>query len=314
MAKLLLRRLRDLIVILFVVSTMMFFIVRLIPGNPAQAMLGPNATPQQVSQLSSALGLSGPLWLQYLHWLSAAVRGNLGTSIAYGVPVVQLVAERVLPTLTLAVLSTIISFALCVVIVTWNALAPGNPVARVVHRLSSLGVAMPDFWIGLMLVLLFSTTLRWLPPVGYDNLFTSPGLAIPRLVLPVAVLVIGQTALFTMVLSASTLDELGAPYLRTARMKGLSEVRIAVTHVLPNALLPLLTVLGTNFALLVGGVVVVENIFVIPGLGTVAENAILTRDFPVIQGVTLFLALLFVVVNTIVDLCYGLLDPKVRVS
>ncbi|MGW5704244.1 ABC transporter permease [Amycolatopsis japonica] len=314
MTGLLLRRLRDLVIILVIVGTMMFFVIRLIPGDPAQAILGPTARPSDVDALRESMGLNGRLWEQYLTWAGNVLHGDFGTSITYHAPVLGVVADHILPTLTLAVLSTVISFFLSVAITSWQAVSPRNPVARALDRLSALGMAMPDFWISLMLVLVFSVTLRWFPSSGYENLFTDPATAVPALVLPLTVLVIGQTALFVLTLRESLLGELPLAYLRTARVKGLSERQVMTKHVLPNALMPLITQLGSNFAMLVGGIVIIESIFVVPGLGHLLMGAVSTRDFPLIQGVTLFVAVLFVLVNLLVDLSYALLDPKVRVS
>ncbi|SDW61438.1 peptide/nickel transport system permease protein [Amycolatopsis xylanica] len=314
MTGLLLRRLRDLLIILVIVGTMMFFVIRLIPGDPAQAILGPTARPSDVDALRESMGLNGSLWEQYLSWAGNVLRGDFGTSITYHAPVLGVVADHILPTLTLAVLSTVISFFLSVAITSWQAVSPRNPIARTLDRLSALGMAMPDFWISLMLVLVFSVTLRWFPSSGYANLFTDPAVAVPALVLPLTVLVIGQTALFVLTLRESLLGELPLAYLRTARVKGLSERQVMTKHVLPNALMPLITQLGSNFAMLVGGIVIIESIFVVPGLGHLLMGAVSTRDFPLIQGVTLFVAVLFVLVNLLVDLSYALLDPKVRVS
>ncbi|MBE1577428.1 ABC transporter permease [Amycolatopsis roodepoortensis] len=314
MTGLLLRRLRDLVIILVIVGTMMFFVIRLIPGDPAQAILGPTARPSDVDALRESMGLNGTLWEQYVSWAGNVLQGDFGTSITYHAPVLGVVADHILPTLTLAVLSTVISFFLSVAITSWQAVSPRNPVARALDRLSALGMAMPDFWISLMLVLVFSVTLRWFPSSGYENLFTDPATAVPALVLPLTVLVIGQTALFVLTLRESLLGELPLAYLRTARVKGLSERQVMTKHVLPNALMPLITQLGSNFAMLVGGIVIIESIFVVPGLGHLLMGAVSTRDFPLIQGVTLFVAVLFVLVNLLVDLSYALLDPKVRVS
>jgi peptide/nickel transport system permease protein len=314
MTGVLLRRLRDLVIILVIVGTMMFFVIRLIPGDPAQAILGPTARPADVAALRAGMGLDGSLWQQYLTWGGHVLRGDFGTSITYHQPVLGVVAGHIIPTLTLAVLSTVISFFLSVAITSWQAVSPRNPVARTLDRLSSLGMAMPDFWISLVLVLVFSVTLRWFPSSGYHDLFTDPVAAVPALLLPVTVLVIGQTALFVLTLRESVLGELPLAYLRTARVKGLPERRVMLKHVLPNALMPLVTQLGSNFAMLVGGIVIIESIFVVPGLGHLLMGAVSTRDFPLIQGVTLFVAVLFVVVNLLVDLSYALLDPKVRVA
>ncbi|NUT10023.1 MAG: ABC transporter permease [Nonomuraea sp.] len=314
MAGLLLRRLRDLVVILLIVGTMMFFVIRLIPGDPAIAILGPTARPADVEALRQSMGLSGSLWEQYLSWLGNVAGGDFGSSITYHAPVVRVVVEHFVPTLTLAVISTVISFFVAVLITSWNAVSPRNPLARGFNLLSSLGMAIPDFWIALILVLVFAVSLRWFPSSGYTDVFADPVAGVPMLVLPVVCLVIGQSALFTLTLRESVLGELPQTYLRTARVKGLSERQVMLRHVLPNALMPLITQLGSNFAMMVGGIVIIESIFVIPGLGSLLMGAVSTRDFPLVQGVTLFVALMFVVVNLIVDLSYALLDPKVRVS
>ncbi|MFI7691936.1 ABC transporter permease [Nonomuraea sp. NPDC049655] len=314
MAGLLLRRLRDLVVILLIVGTMMFFVIRLIPGDPAIAILGPTARPQDVEALRQSMGLTGSLWQQYLSWLGNVAGGDFGSSITYHAPVAGVVAEHFVPTLTLAVISTVLSFVVAVLVTSWNAVSPRNPVARALNLLSSLGMAIPDFWIALILVLVFAVSLRWFPSSGYADLFADPVAGVPMLVLPVVCLVIGQSALFTLTLRESVLGELPQTYLRTARVKGLSERQVMLRHVLPNALMPLITQLGSNFAMMVGGIVIIESIFVIPGLGSLLMGAVSTRDFPLVQGVTLFVALMFVVVNLVVDLSYALLDPKVRVS
>ncbi|NRQ36379.1 ABC transporter permease [Nonomuraea sp. NN258] len=314
MTPLLLRRLRDLIVILLIVGTMMFFVIRLIPGDPAIAILGPTARPEDVEALRQSMGLTGSLWEQYLSWLGNVAHGDFGASITYRSPVIPVVLDHVVPTLTLAVISTVISFLVAVAVTAWNAVSPRNLLARGLSQMSGLGMAIPDFWIALILVLVFAVTLRWFPSSGYVNLFADPVAAVPMLVLPVICLVIGQSALFILTLRESVLGELPHAYLRTARVKGLSERQVMIKHVLPNALMPLITQLGSNFAMMVGGIVIIESIFVIPGLGSLLMGAVATRDFPLVQGVTLFVALMFVLVNLVVDLSYALLDPKVRVS
>ncbi|AYY12524.1 ABC transporter permease [Actinobacteria bacterium YIM 96077] len=314
MTGLLLRRFRDLIIILLVVGTMMFLIIRLVPGDPAVAILGANAQPQELANLRQALGLDGALYEQYLAWLGQVVTGNLGESITHNAPVLTVIGQHIGPTLTLAVISTAISFCIAVAITTWYAVRPRSPLARLVNQSAPLGMAIPDFWMSLILILVFALTLRWLPTSGYTSLFSDPAAAVQSLVLPVAVLVIAQSALFTLTLRESVLGELTQMYLRTARIKGLTETQVVLRHVLPNALMPILTIVGTNFAVLIGGIVIIESIFVIPGLGSLLLGAIHTRDFPLIQGITLFIALLFVAVNLLVDLSYALIDPKVRVS
>lgn len=314
MIPILLRRFRDLIIILFVVGTALFFLIRSIPGDPAKVLLGMKATPEQVAALRNDLGLDGPLWQQYLEWVSRAVTGDFGVSIKYREPVTELIFGHLAPTVTLAICATVISFALTVLLVTWTTVRPTSHLSRFVNKLVQFGLALPEFWMALILILIFAMTLRWFPPSGYTPLAEDPALAISQLTIPVAVLVISQTAFFTITLEESVLGELTQLYLRTARVKGLSEWTIAIKHVMPNSLLPILTTVGMNFASLIGGIVVIESIFVIPGLGTLLLGAVYARDFPLIQGGVLFVAFLFVFVNLLVDLTYSLADPKVRVA
>jgi len=314
MIPVILRRLRDLVIIMFVVGTALFFLIRSIPGDPAKVLLGIKATPEQLAALRADLGLDGPLWQQYLEWISRAVRGDFGVSIKYREPVTELIFGHLAPTITLAVFATVISFGLTVLLVTWSTVKPTSRLSRFVNRLVQFGLALPEFWTALVLILVFSMTLRWFPPSGYTPLFQDPATALTQLAIPVVVLVIGQTAFFTITLEESVLGELTQLYLRTARVKGLSEWRIATRHVMPNSLLPILTTVGMNFASLIGGIVVIESIFVIPGLGTLLLGAVYARDFPLIQGGVLFVAFLFVFVNLLVDLTYSLADPKVRVA
>ncbi len=314
MAGLLLRRLRDLIIILLIVGTMMFFIIRLMPGDPALSILGPTAKPWQLAALRHSMGLTGPLYQQYFHWLGQIAQGHFGTSLTFSAPVLNVVLGHVLPTITLALVSTVLAFGLSVAINLWNAVRPASLLARAANRATSLGMALPDFWIAIILALVFAVHIRLFPASGYASVFSDPVNAVEHMVLPVVVLVIGQTAMYVITLREGMLTEMTQAYLRTARMKGLSEARVMFKHVLRNALLPSLTVLGTNFAMLVSGIVIIESIFVIPGLGSVTMSAISTRDFPLVQGVAMFVALVFVGVNLIIDLTYALIDPKVRVS
>ncbi|WP_166346516.1 ABC transporter permease [Phytoactinopolyspora limicola] len=314
MAMVVLRRLRDLLVIMVVVGTFLFFLLRSIPGDPAEVLLGTRATPEQLERLREDLGLGGPVLSQYGHWITSALVGDLGTSIRFQAPVMDLILSHVVPTLTLAVASTVVSMLLTVSIITWVTVRPRSFLARTVNRGVQFGLALPDFWMALIAIFLFALTLGWFPTSGYTPVLDDPGMALTELVLPVAVLVIGQTAFFTITMEESVLGELTQLYLRTARAKGIKETRIAIRHVLPNSLLPVLTTVGLSFASLIGGVVVIESIFVIPGLGTLLLGAVYARDFPLIQGGVLFIAFLFVAVNLLVDLTYSLADPKVRVA
>jgi peptide/nickel transport system permease protein len=314
MFRLLLRRLRDLVVVLVLVGTAMFFIIRAVPGGPAAGILGEQATPDQIEALTAALGFDKPIWQQYLDWIVRLPLLDLGQSISYSAPVLEVLVGHIVPTLTLALAGTVLSFLLAVAISTWTVVKPRSLAARIVTWTTSAGIAIPDFWIALILVLIFAATLRLVPTSGYTPLFEDPLLAISQLILPVVVLMIGQTSLFTLTLRETLVGELTSLYLRTARAKGLSEFVVMTRHALPNALLPCLTVLGNNFGSLLGGIVIIETIFVVPGLGAVVSSSISSRDYPLIQGATLLIAFIFVVVNLLVDLLYAVIDPKVRTS
>lgn len=314
MLHLLLRRLRNLLVVLLVVGSMMFFILRLIPGDAASSLLGGDAKPEQVQALRAALGLDQPPLMQYLHWLSRVAVADLGESVSLHEPVARLIARHLVPTLCLAVAAMVLAFVLAVAITTWNAIRPRNRLARLLAAGAAVGVAIPEFWIALVLVAFFGVRLDWLPTSGWVDPLADPLGALPFLALPLASIVVGLTATYVLVLRESVLRELTRLYLRTARVKGLGETRIILLHVLKNAMLPCVTVMGTRFAHMVGGVVIIEAIFVIPGLGSLLLGAINSRDYVLVQGLTVFLALLFIVVNLLVDLSYMLLDPKVRAS
>lgn len=314
MLGIILRRLVNLVIILFVVGTLLFFIIRAIPGDPAVALLGSTAKPEELEALRHDLGLSGPLYLQYLGWFGRVLHGDFGMSIIYDKPVLEVIGDHIAPTLTIAIISTALSFLIAVLITVWNASNPRNWIARALNQLSQIGLALPDFWLAVLLVYLIALNLRLLPTSGYTDIWVDPVASIRTLILPIAVLVIGQAASYVIVLREGMLGQMSQLYLRTARVKGLSEFRVAMKHALPNALLPILTIVGLNFAGLVGGIVILENIFVIPGLGSMMLGAINSRDFLLLQGGALFVAFLFVLVNLITDLTYALVDPKVRVS
>lgn len=256
----------------------------------------------------------GSLFEQYFAWIKRVVVGDLGVSLTLHQPVIELIAKNALPTFFLALVSMILAFLIAVAITTWGAVSPRNPVSRALNGTASFAIAVPEFWIALVLVFIFGVSLGWLPTSGYANPFTDPLQAIPRYILPVTSIVIGLSATYILVLRESVLREMTRLYLRTARVKGLDETRVVSKHVLKNAMLPCITVMGTSFAHMIGGVVIIETIFVIPGLGSLLLGAINTRDYVLVQGITLFVALLFVLVNLVVDLLYLFFDPKVRVS
>lgn len=314
MAAMLLRRLRDLIIILLLVGTILFFMVRLIPGDPAQAILGTEATEDQLAQLREVMGLTGPLHEQYLAWLGNTITGDLGYSLSYNGPVLGVLMQHIGPTLLLAALSTLISFTLAVLLTVWMMSRPTSRLSKVISSAIPLGLSVPNFWIASILVWVFALQMGLFPTSGYVSLIDDPLTAISALTLPVATLAMAQTTQFTLILRDSVLSEMPQLYLRTARAKGLSDAEVVRKHVLPNALLPTLTAMGLDFAVLVGGVVVIEAIFVIPGLGTLMLTALNSRDFVLLQGAAMLIAFLFVLVNLLVDIAYRIADPRVRVS
>src|SRR5882724_253377 len=280
MSHVIFRRGRDLVITLLLVGTLMFFVVHLLPGNPAVAMLGSYATEDQVRQLTHALGLDRPLLPQYGLWLGHVVQGNLGDSIGFQQPVTTVLAEHLGPTALLAVASTVISLVVSVPLAAYTAARPGSWWTRVLTPLSVFGIAVPNFWLALVLIIVFGVALRVLPIAGYVSPLTDLPSAVSHLILPVVVLVAGQAALFVRTLRESMLGELLALYPRTARAKGASERVVILGQLLPNALIPLVTVVGTSLGTLLGGIVIVENIFVIPGLGALLLQGIDSRDYP----------------------------------
>ncbi|MCC4247942.1 MULTISPECIES: ABC transporter permease [Microbacterium] len=314
MTRLILRRARDLVIVLFLVATAIFFIVRVIPGDSAMAIAGDNATAEQIAQLRTELGLDAPLWQQYLSFLGGLFVGDLGTSTTFHQAVLPTITEHLAPTLTLAISATLLSVIVAVPVTIMMSLKPGGLVARGSTWLASVAVAVPEFWLALILILVVAVQMRLLPVSGYVDLFSDPAAAIGYLALPVIVLMVNQVAVFALNLKESVFGEMLHLYLRTARSKGVGEGAVFLRHVLPNAALPALTVVGNSLGTLLGGVVVLETIFVIPGLGSLLSQSVTTRDYALIQGVTIAIAGMFVLLNFVIDLLYVVIDPRVRVS
>lgn len=314
MARLILRRLRDLVIVLVLVGTAMFFIIHLIPGEPAAALLGPYATKAQIDELTHAMNLDGPLILQYFTWLANAVVGDFGTSITFAQPVLKVIIDHAVPTIFMALASTVLSVVLAVPLALKAAAKPRSVWARLLTPITAFGLAMPSFWFALVLVLIFGVFIKIFPVSGYVDLLSHPFEGLQYLVLPIVVLASHQVALFVATLRESISGELLNLYLRTGRAKGIKEKTLLYRHVLPNALLPVITVVGASFGYLLGGAIVLEMVFVIPGWGLTLYNAIQARDYPLILGLTLTMAVVFVIVNLIADLLYVLADPKVRVQ
>jgi len=297
---------------LLFVSLLVFMVVRVLPGDPALIMLGIEASPDAVAKMREALGLDRPVPVQYAEWAGRAVLGDLGRSIQYDVPVAGLIASRLSVTLPL----TIMAAALMVM-----AAIPLGVFAATRHRrwgdyaamtLSQLGIAVPGFWAGLLLILLFSVKLGWFQAGGFDGWGQGVGHALRSLLLPAVALGLFQFAVLARTTRSALLEVLREEYVKTARAKGVAERAVIFRHALKNAMIPILTVAGVQLGQLMAGSIILESVFYLPGLGRLALGAISARDLPVVQGVVLFVASAIVVINAAVDMLYGVLDPRIR--
>ena len=308
------RRLPSLVLTLLLISLVTFVVVQVVPGDPAQLILGTEAPPEALADLRAQLGLDRPLPLQYLSWLSGMLRGNLGVSLRHGRPVATLIAERLPVTLSLATMSLALAVLLAVPLGVLAAIRQHSALDYGVLVFAQAGLALPSFWIGILLILLFALSLRWLPSGGYVPWGESPLGALRSLAMPVLALGLPVAGVLARLVRASMLEELGRDHIRTARAKGLSEPQVIVRHVLRNALIPTVTLLGLQLGFLLGGSIVIEQVFALPGLGRLVLFAINNRDLPLIQGLVLFIAVLVVGINFLVDMTYTWLDPRISLS
>ena len=315
MAAYLLRRLGQLIIVLIVASIVVWYFLYLIPGDPVSALLGQNATPQQIAYERMQLGLDKPLPLQYWIWLTHIVHGNLGVSFISGVPVTTLLAQRVPASLQLDLLSLALGIVVAVVIGVLAARRPRSWPGWIASGYATLALAVPTFWLGILLVLAFSVGLGWLPATSaFIPIWQQPGEAIKSLVLPVLCLGLYIGGILVRFVRAAMEEALGSDFVRTARMKGVSERRVVLKHALRNATLPTVTMIGLQIAVLIGGTVIVESVFAYPGIGTLVLSSVLQRDYVVLQSVIMILVVAVVVINLAVDIAYAYLDPRVRLS
>jgi peptide/nickel transport system permease protein len=308
----LLRRVFAAIPVMGVVALVVFLLLRLTPGDPAAVLAGDNATPAQLERIRTSLGLNEPLYIQFITWINKLLHGDLGVSLISNVPVLKMIGQRVEPSISLAVATIILSVIVAVplgVIAAWK---QGTWIDRFVMGLSVLGFSVPVFVIGYVLMQIFAIDHRWLPVQGYKSIFDGFGPFFQRLVLPTLSLSFIYVALIARMTRASMLDVLGEDYVRTARAKGINESAVLLRHALRNAAVPVITVIGTGFALLISGVVVTESVFNLPGIGRLTVDAVLARDYPVIQAMILLTSGIYVAVNLLIDVAYTLLDPRIR--
>ena len=307
-----LRRLVLAVPVMMLVATAVFLMLRLTPGDPAGIILGPDATEERRMELRRELGLEDPLLVQYVRWLGKVARGDLGQSLFLNKPVTAAILERAQPTLLLTILALLVSLLIGLPAGVIAAQRRGSWVDLGTMAVAMGGIAMPTFWLGLNLIFLFAVTLRWLPVAGYEPLSAGPWRSLRHLILPAVTLGVAQGALLARMTSSMMLETLSQDYVRTARAKGLVERSVIFRHALRNAFIPLMTVIGLSFAALLGGAVVTEQIFTLPGVGRLLIQAIGRRDFPLVQGTVLVIAALYVLINLVVDLLYAVVDPRIR--
>jgi peptide/nickel transport system permease protein len=302
------RRLVQLIPVLLGISLITFFMIHLIPGDPARNMLGPRATPERVAELRQSLGLDEPLWSQYRRFLTGVVRGDLGTSLYYRQAVGPLVAERLPPTVFLIVYSAVMALIVAIPLGIVAAVRRNSWIDQVIRTVSLVTLAMPAFWLGVLFILYFGLYHGWFPVGGYGDTFRDH---LHHLFLPSLTIALAMAPILIRSLRSSMVGNLRAQYATTARAKGLTDRRVVTGHVLRPSLISTVTVLGVNLGFLIGSTVIIETVFAIPGLGFLMVSSIQTRDYPVIQAVTLVMAVLVITVNLLTDMTYALLDPRV---
>jgi peptide/nickel transport system permease protein len=306
------RRILATVPVLLIVAVLVFLMLRLTPGDPAAIMAGDAANTEQIARIRANLGLDRPILAQFAIWFGNLLQGDLGESFYYKTKVTALIGQRLEPTLSLAALTISIAVLVAVPLGILAAWRFGGWLDRALMGFSVLGFSVPVFVLAYMLIWLVSLKLGWLPVQGYQRLADGAGPWLYHLALPAITLSVLYVALIARVTRASVMDALGEDYIRTARAKGLPELRVLVRHALANAAVPIVTVIGIGIALLIGGVVVTESVYAIPGLGRLTVDAVLARDFPTVQGLILFFSFIYVLVNLLVDLSYVFLDPRIR--
>lgn len=306
------RRLRDMIIVLAVLAVGMFLLLRIVPGGPARAILGEYASEDQVRALQQQMGLERPLLVQMADYLSGLIKGDLGTSFVYSRSVTSVILDHAGPSLVIAIGSTVLSVIVSIPLAALAASRPGSPIGRAVNWLTSLGIAIPDFWLAMLMTSVFAVGLRIVPVSGYISIFDAPLEGIPYIILPILALTMNQFAVLTVTLQESISAELGKQYMQFARSNGVKETRILFGHALPNSLLPFITLTASTLGQLLGGIVIIETIFSIPGWGYTLWNSVVNRDYNMVVGLTLLFGVLFVTINFLADMFYLIIDPRQR--
>lgn len=314
MVRLLIRRLLYSIPVILVSTIMVFLIIHLAPGNPAQTLAGPDATPATVRAIRLRLGLTGPLYRQYFSWIASLLHGRLGESYISSEPIARLLPPRMIATGELLGAAAIVSIVAGIAIGSVAGLRPGRLADSVASWLIGIMVSTPEFWIGLLLILAFAVKLGWLPPEGSAGLSQDPTLAVKSLILPTVTLAFQPTAYIARSVRSSVVETVSEDYVRTAQAKGVVGLRFYVRHILKNSLVPILTIIGLLLTRMLGADIVVETVFAWPGVGSLLATSIANRDYQVVQDCLLLFILAVIAVNFLTDISYGLVDPRIRVD
>lgn len=315
MKQYILKRLLALIPTLFVVSIVIFSIIHMTPGDPAAMILGDTAKPEEIEALRESMGLNDPIPVQYLHWVAGILQGDLGQSVFIDEPMTQILADYMGPTVSLTICAMILATVFAIPLGVLAARNRGSIADQGISMLSMIGISLPSFLLGLLLILIFAVRLKWFPVAGYKTIAEAGFLAHLRyLTLPAAALGFMEAALMIRLTRSSVLEVLASDYVRMAKAKGVSEFSLIMKHAFKNALIPILTVLGQTFMALLAGAAIVESVFNIPGIGRLTVNSVARRDYEVIQAVVLLVSFINVIMCLAVDLLYGLVDPRVRLE
>jgi peptide/nickel transport system permease protein len=312
MAGYILRRIAATVPVMLIVAVLVFLMLRLTPGDPAAVIAGDNANAEQIAAIRTRLGLDQPIVVQFFIWFGQILHGDFGESFFFKKSVAELIASRLEPTLALSLSTILIAVVVAVPLGVLAAYKQGTWIDKIVMGFSVLGFSVPVFVIGYSLIYLFAIELNWLPVQGYQRLADGFGGFLARLILPSLTLAVIYIALIARMTRTSVLDVMGEDYIRTARAKGQVERKVLFKHALRNAAVPIVTIIGFGVALLIGGVVVTESVFTIPGIGRLTVDAVLARDYPTIQAVILLFSFVYVLINLIVDLTYRMFDPRIR--
>jgi peptide/nickel transport system permease protein len=310
----LVKRIIQLIPILILASIVIFTIMHMIPGDPAQVYTGPDATPEALAAIRSAMGLDQPLPIQYLVWLKHVLELDFGVSYTSKYPVMQLIQQKAGATFELALAAALLQVGIGTPLGIIAALNQRRWIDYIISAYNSVVMAVPNFWLGILLILFFSVKLRVLPPAGRIEFLPNPAIAWKGLIMPAFSLALFASASVTRFTRAAMLEVLGENYVRTARSKGLKEKVVIIRHALRNALIPVITVVGIQFGYLLGGAVIIESVFAWPGMGRLIMQGIGNRDYTVVQGALVLFVAVFVVLNLLIDVCYAFLDPRIRLS